>query len=238
VEARGDFIQYLDADDLLARDKIEVQMRRLSTTSNCIASAEWTRFSTDPSKSTFKQCRTWQDMAPVDWLVADWHTGGGMMYPAMWLLPRSLTQRIGPWREDLTLANDMEYFTRAILASDRILFCPDARTFYRSGVPGSLSGTKTQRGWASQYQVIDGSVRRLLEREASDRTRRVGSMLWQRFAHACYPYAPQLAHEALRSAITLHSERLSPEGGPFFLLVSKLMGWKLARMAQRWSGRP
>ena len=30
AEARGDFIQYLDADDLLAPDKIELQMNRLA----------------------------------------------------------------------------------------------------------------------------------------------------------------------------------------------------------------
>lgn len=235
--ARGEFIQYLDADDLLAADKIAIQMNRLSATPNCIASAEWARFSTDPSQSMFKRYSTWQDMAPVDWLVEDWQVGGGMMYPAMWLLPRTIVQRIGPWREDLNLTNDTEYFTRAVLASDCVLFCPGARTYYRSGVAGSLSGTKTHRGWTSQFQVIDSCVTRLLAREDSDRTRRVCSMLWQRFAHACYPYAPELARQALRSATTLHPARLPPEGGGLFLLLARLMGWKLARMAQRWSGR-
>jgi hypothetical protein len=210
----------------------------LAAAGNCMASAEWARFSRHPSEAVFRPYATWQDMGPVDWLVADWEEGGGMMYPAMWLLPRSLVQSIGPWREDLTLANDTEYFTRAILASDGVLFCRGARTFYRSGLAGSLSGTKTHRGWMSQYRVIDSCVTRLLERETSDRTRRVCSMLWQRFARACYPYERHLANSGLRSAKALHRARLPPEGGALFLLVSRLLGWKFARLAQRWSGRP
>ncbi len=161
-----------------------------------------------------------------------------MMYPAMWLLPRAIVERAGPWREDLTLMNDAEYFTRAILASDQILFCAGARTYYRSGVTGSLSGTKTLRGWESQHQVIEACIERLLQREASDRTKRVSSLLWQRFAHACYPYQRQLANSAMRAAATLHAAKLPPEGGAMYLFVSRLVGWKLARTAQRWSGRP
>lgn len=236
-EARGDFIQYLDADDLLAPDKIELQVRRLQDNPDCIAMAEWARFRDDPKIAEFVPDVTWQDMEPIDWLVANWRNGGGMMYPAMWLLPRKLVEAIGPWREDLTLINDTDYFTRAVLAARQVLFCKGAHTYYRSGIPGSLSGLKSRKGWESQFKVIHLCQGYLLAREGSERTRRVCAMLWQRLAHASYPYYRSLANQALERAYLLHPDSLAPEGGSAFKLASRVVGWKAARVLQRLSGR-
>lgn len=235
--AHGAFIQYLDADDLLASDKIELQMQRLVNKPDCIASAEWARFRDETASAIFESYETWKDLDPVDWLVANWKDGGGMMYPAMWLLPRTIVDAIGPWREDLTLINDTDYFTRAVLASRHVLFCEGARTYYRSGILGSLSGLKSRKGWESQFKVIDLCQGYLLACEDSDRTRRVCAMLWQRLAHASYPYYKSLADQALVRASQLHQVRLVPEGGPTFKLASRVLGWKTARLLQRLSGR-
>src|SRR5438445_296546 len=51
--AQGDFIQYLDADDLLSPDKIERQMKRLIEEPGCIASGEWGRFYSTPDDARF-----------------------------------------------------------------------------------------------------------------------------------------------------------------------------------------
>ena len=75
-EANGDFVQYLDADDLMAPDKITIQMERLAARDDCIASAEWARFWEGPSRAEFNPYPTWRDMAPIDWLVANWGDGG------------------------------------------------------------------------------------------------------------------------------------------------------------------
>ena len=236
--ARGEFVQYLDADDLLAPDKIELQVRRLAGSPDCIATAEWARFYTVPTDAEFVPGETWRDLDPVDWLVEDWKTGGGMMYPAMWLLPMPIVEAIGPWREDLTLIDDTEYFTRSVMGSRRVLFCGGARTYYRSGLSGSVSRRKARRDWESAYKVISACEALLLSREDSERTRRACAMLWQRLAHGCYPYCRSIANQALGRALLLHPGRLPPDGGPAFKLVASLLGWKFARVMQRLSGRP
>ena len=55
--SNGDFVQFLDADDLIEVDKIERQMRRLVEFPRCVASAEWSRFYGSPRKpiSTLSQ---------------------------------------------------------------------------------------------------------------------------------------------------------------------------------------
>src|SRR5690242_13753965 len=51
--ATGEFVQYLDADDLLEPDKIARQMKRLQHAPRCIASAEWGRFYQTPNDTQF-----------------------------------------------------------------------------------------------------------------------------------------------------------------------------------------
>ena len=238
VHARGDLVQYLDADDLLAPDKIELQIARVMNAPGAVASAEWGRFHQSPNETRFIPDSTWTDLDPIDWLSFSRAVGLGMMFPALWLIPMKIVRAIGPWREELTLNNDAEYFTRVLLAANRVLFCPGARCYYRSGLMGSLSGRKTLAGWASQVRVLELCEEYVRAREDSDRVRRGFALSWQHVAHASYPYHRPTAKYALKRARALHSVAIKPDGGPTFHVISRLLGWRLARMLQVASGRP
>ncbi|MCP9826035.1 glycosyltransferase [Synechococcus sp. EJ6-Ellesmere] len=234
----GNYVQYLDADDLISPNKIALQIARLQGKPQCIASAEWARFSSEPTEARFDPEAVWTDLDPLDWLAGSRAQGGGMLFPALWLLPRQLVEATGPWQEDLCLNNDAEYFTRALLKAERVLFCPGARCYYRSGIRGSLSGHKTIKAWQSQFKVNALCEQAVRQREDSDRIRRGFALSWQILAHSCYPYHPELAEQALERAKALHSAEIFPEGGSAFLLASKVLGWRLARRMQVLSGRP
>lgn len=236
--ARGDLVQYLDADDLIAPDKIALQIARLMNAPRAVASAEWGRFYKTPDKTRFIPESTWTDLDPVDWLSLSRAGGLGMMFPALWLIPMPIVRVIGPWREDLSLNNDAEYFTRILLAADRVLFCPGARCYYRSGLAGSLSGRKSPTAWASQVRVLELCEEYLRAREDSERVRRGFALSWQHLAHGCYPYDQRTAEYALKRAKALHSVTIKPDGGPAFHWASRILGWRLARKLQVASGRP
>jgi glycosyltransferase involved in cell wall biosynthesis len=235
--ASGRYVQYLDADDILLPGKLAAQVRRLEEHPGCVASAAWGRFYDRPANARFDPDGTWKDLAPVDWLVENWADGAGMMFPAMWLVPMEIVRRVGPWREDLTLLNDTEYFSRVILASQGVRHCPDARVAYRSGLSGSLSGRKSGRALQSAFRVLEACDQMLLAAEDSDRTRRAVSALWQSYAHGTYPHDRAAANRALARARALHPAVLRPEGGPRFNAVARLIGWKGARILQRIAGR-
>jgi glycosyltransferase involved in cell wall biosynthesis len=234
-QATGDYVQYLDADDLIEPDKIARQMERLRAAPRCIGSAEWGRFSRTPRETRFQREPVWRDLRPIDWLTL---SGFVMMFPALWLIPMPIVRAIGPWREDLTLNNDAEYFTRALLASDSVLFCPGARCHYRSGIVGSLSGTRSLGALASKFKVLDLCESYVRAAEDSERVRRCFALSWQQFAHFSYPYDCPIATRALERAGALHPVRIRPDGGLRFRALSRMIGWRTARVLQVRSGRP
>ena len=234
--AQGDFIQYLAADDLISPAKIELQHGRLA---ECLERrlAEWVIWESPVSEARFQPESVWQDLSPLDWLIESRREGLCMMFPALWLIPKAVVKAAGPWREDLTLNNDSEYFTRVLLAAGNVLFCPGARCYYRSGQAGSLSGRKTSEAWQSHFAAIEACEVRVRAREDAERARRGGALSWRQRAHACYPHAPALAERALARANELHPVVIRPGGGPAFLMLSHLIGWRAARRLQVACGR-
>jgi glycosyltransferase involved in cell wall biosynthesis len=229
AEATGEFIQYLDADDVLDPRKIEVQVDRLSREpSGTLATSPWARFYFDDlSTARFVRSPDWRDYdRPIDWIVDHWN-GRGTMPPGSWLYPRSIVDSIGPWHESLSLNNDMEYFARAVLASPKIAYCEEARWYYRSGNP-SLSARKDDRALRSQFEVIRLSTSYLLDAEDSHRTRHACACFWQTFLYLAYPSVPELRRSAEREIERLGGGSIKPDGGPAFRILRDLLGWKAA----------
>ncbi len=233
LEAQGDFIQFLDADDLLAVDKIELQVKRFIKEGNynCITSGEWARFFSSPSTANFSPEPVWKDMSPINWLICSWE-GGGMMHPAAWLIPRALSEKAGRFDEIPCPDAEGEYMTRVLLNSECVLFCEGARSFYRSGILGSLSKAKNPEMLTALYRSVQMSTNHLLSVENSSRTRKASATLFQRFIYATYPDLPALVKQAEARVQCLGGSDLKPGGGLLFQTLCKTIGWKAAKQIQ------
>ena len=236
--AGGDFIQFLDADDVLDRDKIRAQIERLAVApDDAIASGAWARFSMQPSEAVFTAESVWRDFsAPEEFLIASW-LGGGMMANFAWLTPRAVLERAGPWDETLSLLDDGEYFCRVLLAASAVVFCGQARGFYRSTAGPRLSRRRDRAALLSAFTAIDLSCRHLLERDNSLAARKACATQYQGFAYDAYPQARDLVARAERRAGDLGGSELRPGGGPAFQLLARSFGWKFGKQCQRaWQG--
>jgi hypothetical protein len=232
AHADGDLIQFLDADDLLDAKKIRRQVERLNgAPAASLASGAWARFAHDPSAAVFSPEAVWRDFAPEDFLVASW-LGGGMMPNFAWLTPRAVIERAGPWNEALSVNDDGEFFCRVVLASSGIVFCTDARGYYRSAGAATLSGRRDGAALASAFNAVDLSCRHLLQRCNSAAATKACATHYQRFAYDAYPQAAELVVQAEKRALEMGGSDLRAGGGPAFQMLARGVGWKLSKRVQ------
>ena len=130
--SQGDYIQWLDADDLLAPDKIARQLEAAEEGVNKskLLSSAWGLFIYRWSQAQFAPTALWCDLSPVEWLLRK--MGQNLyMQTASWLVSRELCEAAGPWNTKLLGDDDGEYFCRVLLASHGVQFVPGARVYYR-----------------------------------------------------------------------------------------------------------
>jgi glycosyltransferase involved in cell wall biosynthesis len=130
--SQGDYIQWLDADDLLAPDKIERELAALreGDSRRILLSSPWAPFYYRTRRASFVRNSLCQDLAPAEWLLRK--LGENLhMQTATWLVSRELTEAAGPWDTGLHYDEDGEYFARVLLASKGVRFVPATGIFYR-----------------------------------------------------------------------------------------------------------
>lgn len=235
--ARGDYIKFFDADDILSPEHVALQVAALAGRPGAVAYAEWARFHDDPANARFVPRAGWHDAAPADWLVEIWRDGQPMMQCGQFLIARAILERTGGWDEELSLVNDFEFFARVVLASDGVVFTSGARLYYRSNLPGSLSARRDARAWRSAFLSHLRGTEHLLRREDSPRTRAACAAMLQTLVYDMYPSTPNLVRQLEERIAALGGTDLKAKGGRTFLRLRRLLGWKLARRLQIWSGK-
>jgi glycosyltransferase involved in cell wall biosynthesis len=221
--AQGDYIQWLDADDLLAHDKIAEQLasvRDEPETADTLLSSPFGIFYWRPRRARFVATAIWETLQPLDYLIRSF-AASLWMNPASWLVSRNLTERAGPWDERLTLNDDGEYFCRVVAASRKVQFVPTAASYYRQSGAGQLSRRTDRRSLESFALSLWLSIRWLLDLEDSIRTR----LAALRFLQHCAPsFSPSHMDLVAPIAETLECVIEPVRGGLRARLLGALLG--------------
>jgi glycosyltransferase involved in cell wall biosynthesis len=241
--SRGDYIQWLDADDLLAPDKVARQMELLDSRASkkTLLSSAWGSFMYRPYRAKFVPTALWCDLSPAEWLLRKMEFNLHMQ-TATWLTSRELCEAAGPWNTSMLSDDDGEFFSRVILASDGIRFARSARVFYRSVGTNRLSyvgqsNKKVDALWGSMQLHI----RYLRSLEDSQRARAACLTYLQTWLMAFYPDRPDILSHAEQLAKQLGGELRIPSFSWKYSWIKALFGWRLAKRAQlllpaiRWS---
>ena len=129
--AQGDYIQWLDADDVLDPARSNIRCACSKVSKRTLISGAWGLVHLPLSKARFIPTPLWEDLTPVEWLVRKMGLNQHMQTDN-WLVSRELTEAAGPWDVRLFRDNDGEYLCRVILAADKIKFVPEAKSYYRN----------------------------------------------------------------------------------------------------------
>ena len=167
--AKGDYIQFLDSDDIISHDKLRNQVALLEKYNASIVFCNTFRF--DDIGSI--QCGVYSrindfssatiQLSTEDFLYRLFIKDGIKMIAVhAFLVKRSLILSAGTWNENISLDDDGEFFFRVYLKVDRILYDSLSICFYRFSNINSLSNTSLIKGLKSEFESIESKKYHLL----------------------------------------------------------------------------
>lgn len=231
-QAAGELIRFFDADDIMNREHIELQVKKLNTRTDAVGSCEWGRFyNAIPESARFEPGAVWQDMKSLDWLKTCLQDPAAMMGGWLWLIPRAIIDKAGGWDERLGLNNDFEFSIRLLLKANEVLFTPGAKLYYRTG-DQTLSVTKTKAAYEAAYLSTQLGCSYLLGAENSALMRRLCANRYQQWIYQLYPSYPDLCSKMEQEISKLGGSDAKVGGGIVLKSLTVFFGWKMAKRIQ------
>jgi glycosyltransferase involved in cell wall biosynthesis len=232
--SNGDYVQWLDADDLMAPEKTASQMAfaERSGSKRTLISGAWAHFMHRPYRAEFRPSSLWEDLPRAEWLMRKMEHNT-YMQTATWLVSRELAEAAGPWDTRLLGDDDGEFFCRVLLASEGTHFVKESKIYYRLAGAGSLSyiansDRKLEAQWLSMKLHI-GYLRSLVD---DVRARAACVTYLQNWMPFFYPDRLDLFKEAEELAENLGGKLEVPRFSWKYSWIEPIFGRAQARRAQ------
>ncbi|MGA3179077.1 MAG: glycosyltransferase family A protein [Verrucomicrobiota bacterium] len=232
--AQGDYIQWLDHDDLLDRHKISEQLKAVDDAQgdSLLLSAAFGTFYYCTERAVFNPTSLWRDLTPREYFFAKFQDDQWLQTSA-WLISRKLSQMAGPWWEVRSPDDDGEYLCRVVSASEGIRFVPTAKSYWRVGNHQSFSYSRGASTAASEAHLksIVRCIEHFRSMEDSERSRTACvSFLRHRLIYF-YPDHPELLERIYKLANELGGSLSTPPLRWHYNLIRSCFGWRVARAA-------
>jgi glycosyltransferase involved in cell wall biosynthesis len=221
----GDYVLFFDADDLMDENKLQVQVDALLREGdNTVAVGRWAFFKNSIQDAKFNEEPVYYTGTSTEWLYRLW-AYETMMPNHGYLIPRAVLEKAGKYYdEEIFLNIDFEYFTRIVLAADKIVYCPDAICYYRKGVPGAKTTNPKLERRLSSLKSRTKAIGYYLAKEKSDR-----SIYASRMAITVLTYSfPQILPYSKQTIKDLGLGKFAKFGGRKFRLLSTVLGFSNA----------
>lgn len=222
--ASGSFLQYLDADDMLAEGKIRAQIAALESSGADVAYGDWQKLisSGDGFAPGEVVARKLTQEPALDLFGSFWCP------PAAYLFRRAIVDKVGSWNPRLPIIQDARFALDCALHGGRFEYVNGVMAHYRVHASGSLSRRSSQAFHRDIYRNAQ---------EVESWWREHGGLTEdrKRAVVSCLSYVARSTYrrdEATFEAAVADLERLSPgyapEGPLHMKVASKLIGYRRA----------
>lgn len=167
--AQGEYIQFLDADDLLHPEKIQIHVQILKETGLSLIQSPTHCFRNNEDHYPWEELPHWNDfiLSGTEFCILKrlGELNQLLMIPGSnihfshshnhgWLVKAECLKQVGPWNEALHIFQDVEYFERVLLQVPKVYFSGQVLTRYRMDAPNSISKKRTRSHQESLLQYI------------------------------------------------------------------------------------
>lgn len=234
--ARGEFIQFLDADDLLAEGKIQVQIEALERSGADVAYGDWQKLMPSGGGASV------EEFAPGEVVVRKIEGdpeialfGDFWCPPAAYLFRRSMIDKVGGWNESLPVIQDARFALDCALHGGRFVYTPGIAAYYRAHEAGSLSrrnpvafvrdvyrnAQQVEQWWGEHGGIGESRVQALKHC--------VGYV-----ARASFEIDGETFERAVADLERWGAGTYTPEGPRHLRMASRLIGYRRAERAASW----
>jgi glycosyltransferase involved in cell wall biosynthesis len=239
--ARGKYIQFLDAGDILHPRKIEKQIDSLSNSiehvSVCYYRIIRNYSSVDKDIFVDQSNFIYSTDDSQDFLINLW--GGydklNFIQTNCWLIPSDLIKNVGGWRNYRCPDDDGEFFARVVLSSQGIIAVPEVLNYYFMSEDDlhHLSRQSNYNAIKNNLLTIDLKMKYLKNKGNHELLHKAISSQYYVFAVTNYPKHLVLSAIAYRRFLALSCQ--PPRvlfGGRVIQVIYELFGWRIARIVK------
>lgn len=189
----GEYIQYIDADDLLDSEKISLQMAVLENEDEkLIAFGKWGEFQKNTNNTIWRNLPVNKDYNdPKQFLLELWSSGMATI-THLWLIPRILIEESNGWDESLARNQDGEFFARIVMLSNGLRFIEGSLGYYRKDNTQSISKQVSSKVLKSQLKSFETYIKLMSSNLEDIEVRRSLALVYSRFI-----YITNLSHKEL-----------------------------------------
>jgi glycosyltransferase involved in cell wall biosynthesis len=160
--SKGEYIQWLDADDYLLPEKIEHQAAYLQRTGCDIVYGDWRHQFHEENDHIWlgdiKESGNQEDI--LEALLSGWWAA-----PLAYLMKREIVEKIGGWDEKLRAGQDRDFWLRAAIAGAKFSYQSGCHSIYRRYGNVTVS-TKNRKVWCDYHgKILEKSLALLQEKK-------------------------------------------------------------------------
>jgi len=199
-KAKGEYIQFLDADDILAPDKIQKQIQKLDETKGEVIYCLWSAFETKLPEQP--RCRFDQIPHPITQtgkeLLVSFGEHNWYMPLFCWLTHKDVIERAGFWNEEISNNDDGEYFARILYTAKTVISQQEILAYYRRTASDSLSTFNSEEKIDAAYKSYQ-LIEKLIVKDSDRKLRSYPKRMYYIQYRLIKDEFPELAKRAAQS---------------------------------------